>query len=248
MYRRVLLFFEEKFMKALLYNPFRKLTKFEWVLWILSLVVVGGGFLASSGDILTLTASLIGVTALIFVAKGDTWGQILTCVFALLYAVISWEQRYYGEMITYVGMSAPIAAAAVVEWIRHPYAGTTEVEVAALTKKKITLIVVLTAVVTVVVYFILRFFGTANLIPSTVSVTTSFAAASLVFCRSPFYGLAYAANDVVLIVLWVLASVKDLSYVPMVLCFVMFFANDMYGFVNWTRMHRRQKKPHPCDE
>ena len=235
-------------MKALLYNPFRKLTKFEWVLWILSLVVVGGGFLASSGDILTLTASLIGVTALIFVAKGDTWGQILTCVFALLYAVISWEQRYYGEMITYVGMSAPIAAAAVVEWIRHPYAGTTEVEVAALTKKKITLIVVLTAVVTVVVYFILRFFGTANLIPSTVSVTTSFAAASLVFCRSPFYGLAYAANDVVLIVLWVLASVKDLSYVPMVLCFVMFFANDMYGFVNWTRMHRRQKKPHPCDE
>ena len=151
-------------------------------------------------------------------------------------------------MITYVGMSAPIAAAAVVEWIRHPYAGTTEVEVAALTKKKITLIVVLTAVVTVVVYFILRFFGTANLIPSTVSVTTSFAAASLVFCRSPFYGLAYAANDVVLIVLWVLASVKDLSYVPMVLCFVMFFANDMYGFVNWTRMHRRQKKPHPCDE
>lgn len=232
-------------MKALLYNPFRKLTKFEWVLWILSLVVVGGGFLASSGDILTLTASLIGVTALIFVAKGDTWGQILTCVFALLYAVISWEQRYYGEMITYVGMSAPIAAAAVVEWIRHPYTGTTEVEVAALTKKKITLIVVLTAVVTVVVYFILEFFGTANLIPSTVSVTTSFAAASLVFCRSPFYGLAYAANDVVLIVLWVLASVKDLSYVPMVLCFVMFFANDMYGFVNWTRMHRRQKKTSP---
>ena len=234
-------------MKALLYNPFRKLTKFEWSLWILSLIVVGGGSLLSQG-FLTAAASLIGVTALIFVAKGDTWGQILTCVFALLYAVISWEMRYYGEMITYVGMSAPIAAAAVVEWLRHPYEGTTEVEVAALTKKKTALIAFLTIAVTVLFYFILAFFDTANLIPSTVSVATSFAAASLVFCRSPYYGLAYAANDVVLIVLWVLASMEDTTYIPMVLCFAMFFANDMYGFINWTRIRNRQKKPHPGDE
>ncbi len=229
-------------MKALWYNPFRNLTKFERILWILSLCVVGGGFLLTSEDFLTLTASLIGVTALILVAKGDTWGQILTCVFALLYAVISWEQRYYGEMITYVGMSAPIAAAAVVEWLRHPYAGTREVEVAALTGKKIALIGGLAVLVTVAFYFILDFFGTANLIPSTISVTTSFTAASLVLCRSPYYGLAYAANDLVLIVLWVLASLADPSYIPMVLCFVMFFVNDTYGFVNWTRMRQRQKK------
>ena len=235
-------------MKVLLYNPFRGLTGFERILWILSLIVVGGGFLLTSGDLLTLTASLIGVTALILVAKGDTWGQILTCVFALLYAVISWEQRYYGEMITYVGMSAPIAAAAVVEWLRHPYEGTREVEVASLTGKKIALIAVLALAVTAVFYFILAYFDTANLIPSTLSIATSFTAASLVLCRSPYYGLAYAANDVVLIVLWVLVSVKDPAYVPMVLCFVMFFANDLYGFINWTRMRRRQKKPHPCDE
>jgi len=229
-------------MKALWYNPFRNLTKFEKGLWILSLIVVGGGSFFTAWNPLNLIASLIGVTALIFVARGDTWGQILTCVFALLYALISWEQRYYGEMITYVGMSAPIAAAAVVEWIRHPYEGTREVEVAELTGKKITLIVALSLAVTVVFYFILRYFDTANLIPSTISVTTSFAAASLVLCRSPYYGLAYASNDAVLIVLWVLASLEDAAYVPMALCFVMFFANDMYGFINWTRMHRRQNR------
>ena len=229
-------------MKALWYNPFRGLTRFERGLWILSLIVVGGGSLLTAWDPLNLTASLIGVTALIFVAKGDTWGQILTCVFALLYALISWEQRYYGEMITYVGMSAPIAAAAVVEWIRHPYEGTREVEVASLTGKKIVLISVLAVLVTAAFYFILAYFNTANLIPSTLSVTTSFTAASLVLCRSPYYGLAYGANDLVLIVLWVLASLEDPSYIPMVFCFLMFFANDTYGFINWTRMRRRQKK------
>ena len=169
-------------------------------------------------------------------------GQILTCVFALLYALISWEQRYYGEMITYVGMSAPIAAAAVVEWIRHPYEGTREVEVASLTGKKIALISVLAALVTAAFYFILAYFDTANLIPSTISVTTSFTAASLVLCRSPYYGMAYASNDVVLVILWVMASLYDVRYISVVVCFVAFLFNDVYGFVNWQKMKVRQNR------
>ena len=76
--------------------------------------------------------------------------------------------------------------------------------------------------------------------PSTISVTTSFLAVYLTFRRSPLYALAYAANDVVLIVLWILATLEDFSYLSVVICFVMFLANDIYGFVNWTRMRRKQ--------
>lgn len=235
-------------MKKLSYNPFGKLTRFEWMLWIVSVLVIGGGFLMASGDFLTLSASLIGVTALILVAKGDTWGQILTCIFALFYAAISWKMRYYGEMFTYVGMTAPIAGAAAVAWLRHPYEGTTEVEVALLSGKKLARIAFLTVSVTAAFYFILAFFGTANLIPSTISVATSFAASALVFYRSPYYGLAYAANDLVLIVLWVLAAMDDPVYVPMVLCFAMFMVNDLYGFINWMQMRKRQKKAPSASE
>ena len=62
------------------------------------------------------------------------------------------------------------------------------------------------------------------------------------YMRSPYYAIAYAGNDIVLIVLWVLASIQDISYLPMVLCFVMFFANDIYGFINWKRMRKRQER------
>ena len=55
------------------------------------------------------------------------------------------------------------------------------------------------------------------------------------------YALAYAANDLVLIVLWVIAALADIANVPMAACFVMFFANDMYGFINWRRMAKRQE-------
>ena len=73
---------------------FRDLTAFERRLWISSLILVSGAFLFSpQRDWLNLAASLIGVTALIFVAKGYVIGQVLTVVFALFYGVISWHFR-----------------------------------------------------------------------------------------------------------------------------------------------------------
>ena len=100
---------------------------------------------------------------------------------------------------------------------------------------------VLTAVVTGVFYFILKAFNTANLLPSTLSVTTSFVAVYLTARRSPYFALAYAANDVVLIILWIMATVVDPSYLSVTICFLVFWINDLYGFVSWKSMERRQR-------
>ena len=222
-------------------NPFKDLSKFELVLWLGSLVVVSGAFVLSGlGDYLTLVASLIGLTALIFVAKGYVIGQVLTVAFAVFYGIISFYLKYYGEMITYLGMTAPIAIFTVISWVRHPYKQSSEVEVKHMTKKHVLFMLVLTIAVTFLFYFILKALGTASLFFSTVSVATSFLASYLTFMRSPFYGLGYGANDIVLIVLWTIASVQNTAYIPMVVCFVMFFINDCYGFFNWQRMHKRQ--------
>jgi nicotinamide mononucleotide transporter PnuC len=203
-------------------------------------VVILSFVFSKGGDYLTLVASLIGVTALIFVAKGYVLGQVLTVVFALFYGIISFFFRYYGEMLTYMCMTAPIAIMAVISWIKHPFEDSKEVEVRKMQPKEVVFMLLLSIAVTIAFYFILGAFNTANLFFSTISVTTSFLACYLTYMRNPFYALAYAANDIVLIVLWILASLEDISYLPMVFCFVMFFANDMYGFYNWRRMEKRQ--------
>lgn len=225
-----------------LYNPFRFLTRFEWCLWLASLTVVTLSFFSGGGEgYLSLVASLLGVTALIFVAKGDVTGQALTVVFSLLYAIVAFQQRYYGEMITYLCMSAPIAAFSVVSWLRHPFASDRfEVRMTRLRGRDIAAAFSFAALVTLIFFFVLRALGNAELLVSTLSVSTSFLASYLLFLRSPWYALAYAANDVVLIVLWILAARTDLSYLSMVACFAMFLCNDLYGFFNWCRLRRRQ--------
>ncbi len=221
----------------------RDLTHFERGLWITSVIVVSLSYLLSpSGNWMTLVTSVIGVTALIFVAKGYVIGQILCIVFALLYGLISLHFHYYGEVITYLGMTAPIAVVSTISWLRHPYRKTAEVEVQHVTKKQIAWLVLATVAVTVAFYFILKALHTANLFWSTVSVATSFFAASLTALRSPYYAIAYTANDLVLIVLWIAATIQDIAYLPMIFCFVMFMANDLYGFWHWRRMRDRQEK------
>ena len=222
-------------------NNFKELTKFERLLWSLSITIVALSFMFSpEKDYLSLTASLMGITALIFVAKGFVIGQVLTVVFAVFYGIISIRFNYYGEMITYLFMTSPMALLAAIEWIRNSYKDTGEVRVTAIDKRQIGKMLVLAVAVTVVFYFILRALNTSNLFFSTLSVTTSFLASYLTFMRSPYYALAYAANDVILIVLWTLAATVNIAYLTMIICFVVFLANDIYGFINWRYMQNRQ--------
>ena len=217
-------------------------SKGELALWGASSMLILISFLIFDRvNTMTLAASLIGITSLIFNAKGNPIGQALMIVFSLLYGLISYTFSYFGEMFTYLGMTAPMALFALISWLRNPFGGNrAEVAVNRLKHTEIYGMFALTILVTGGFYLILAYFETANLLPSTLSVTTTFIAVYLTFRRSPYFALAYAANDVVLIVLWTLAAMENISYLSVIICFAMFLINDLYGFVNWKRMEKRQ--------
>ena len=111
-----------------------------------------------------------------------------------------------------------------------------QVEVSSLDETEKVKLIYKTIFVTAVFYFILKHFNTAYLLVSTLSVSTSFIAVYLTYKRSSAYALAYAANDLVLIIIWSLAAINDSSYVSVVICFIIFFINDIYGYYAWNKM------------
>ena len=229
--------------KLVIANPFKSLKARDYILWAVSIAVNIVAFgLTGWKDPLTFVSAVVGVTSLILHANGQVVGEIIMVIFAVFYSIVSYLFRYYSEFITYAFMSGPIALMAVFSWLKNPYGKSGQVKVASLTKKKIAVMLTCTAAVTVAFYFILRALNTPNLAVSTLSVTTSFLACYLTFLRSPWYAIAYAANDIILIVLWVLATLEDISYLPMVTCFAMFLVNDIYGFISWCKMKKAQSQ------
>lgn len=198
-------------------------------------IVILSNLLSTDIDVLTLVSACVGITSLIFAAKGNVWAQILMVVFSILYGLISWQFRYWGEMITYIGMTMPMAVWSTITWIKNPSESGQEVAIQKLTRKHVAGIAAAGVLVTAVFYMILKALDTPSILFSTISITTSFLAASLTMLRSSYYALGYASNDIILIVMWVLASIENSAYIPVVVNFIIFFFNDMYGFVSWKR-------------
>ncbi len=223
---------------------FHYFSKQEIGLWCGSVTLMMVSFLIFDREnYLTLIASFIGVTSLIYDAKGNPFGQLLMIIFSLFYGFISYTYSYYGEMITYLGMTAPMSIFAFISWIKNPYNGDrSEVKINCIQKKEVIFMFLLTTIVTSLFYFILKYFHTTHLFLSTISVATSFLAVYLTFRRSAFFALAYAINDIVLIFLWIFATLSDISYLSVITCFVVFLVNDLYTFISWKKLHKFQEK------
>ena len=216
-------------------SPLRLMRPRDWLLWGGSVAAVAVSCLCFPGaDLRTVIAALIGVSSLMLAAKKHPLAQVLMLIFSALYGWVSFDFRYYGEMLTYLGMTAPMAAISLYTWMKHPENGTVAVR-QRLSGRLTAGLVLSTAAATAGFGYLLAVLRTANLPVSIVSVTTSFSAAYLTACRSPFFALCYAANDAVLLVLWVSAARTDASCIPMVTCFVCFLLNDCYGFLCWRR-------------
>ena len=146
-------------------NPWKELSVKEWWLWSISMLIVTvSNLVGGSFDVLTLAATWVGITSLIFAAKGNVWAQFLMVAFSILYGIISFRFRYWGEMITYLGMTLPMAVWSAVTWLRNPSAGSkSEVAIRKLEKKHFLFLLVLSIVVTGAFYFILRWLETPNI-------------------------------------------------------------------------------------
>lgn len=167
---------------------------------------------------------------------GKCMGTNIMTIFCIQYAIISYRFRYWGEMLTYLFMSLPMSVWSIVTWLknaRNSSDGT--VKIRKITRKGAGVLVLCNVAVTIAFYILLKKLNTPNLIFSTISVITSFFAASLTMLRSSYYALGYASNDIVLIILWILASIKEPGYIPVVVNFLIFFLNDMYGFICWKK-------------
>ena len=64
-------------------------TKIEKILWCSSVFLILASFMIFDREnYLSLVASLIGVTSLIFCAKGNPIGQVLMILFSIIYGIL----------------------------------------------------------------------------------------------------------------------------------------------------------------
>lgn len=225
-------------------NLFGKWKWYEILFWgIGELAIIIAFIFASDKNWLSFITSVIGVFIVMGTAKGLVIAPFINIIFNILYSIVSISQKYYGEAIIYIFMMMPIAIFTIVQWIKNKNPEKQEeVLVGGMKKKEYPILALVSVVLTIAFYFLLKILGTNELVVSTISLVTSVVASYLLIRRSCYYAIGFVLNDIVLILLWSLASVKDIALLPQAICFAAFLLNDAYGFVRWKLEEKKQMK------
>jgi len=221
---------------------FKEWTKFEKILSLGSIFVIILVGIIFKSDLLTTSCSVVGVITAFLHAKGKNLGQVFGLIITFLYSIVSYKNRYYGEVLIYVVMMLPMYVLGIITWAKHKNTKTNSVEVNTIKKKEWITILFLSIFIYIGIYYLLKQFNTNELLISTTSVLISLLAMYFQVRRSKHSFSFYLINDIILMMLWGIPVIKgNLLLFPMFINPIINFISDIYGLYNWKRMEKIQK-------
>lgn len=223
-------------------NILKDWSKFEKTLLFGNIIVVSTIGIIFKADLLTTACSIIGINTALLLAKGKNLGQLLGILITLLYSILSFKNKYYGEVLIYVFLMLPMFVVGTFSWIKHQNKKTNSVEINNIKAKEWIIVSIIFIGVFIGIYYVLKAFNTNELIVSTASVLASLFAVYLQVRRSKYSFSFYIVNDIILFILWGTPVFKgNYTLIPMLLNPVFNFINDLYGFYYWRKTEKIQK-------
>ena len=211
-------------------------TKFEIMLLSFSLLIVIISGILCNSTILTIICSITGILCALTQAKGKVISQFIGLILVVLYSILSFQNKYYGEVLIYIFIMLPLFISGIVSWIRNVNEETNTVEKNDLTKKEWMILTIISIGLFIGLYYLLKYFNTSQLFVSTLSMVTSLFATYLVARRSKYGFLFYAGNDIILFILWGLPVIQgELVLIPMLFNPIINLINDSYAWFSWNK-------------
>lgn len=220
---------------------FKDWTKFEKILLFTSIILITLVSIIFRSEILTTICSIIGIITALLLAKGKNLGQIVGLLSVILYSIVSFKSRYYGEVIIYLCVMLPMYIIGIISWLKHQNKETNSVEVNNIKIKEWTIVSVVSIIFFIGIYFLLKAFNTSQLFISSLSVIDSLFAIYLSVRRSKYSFHFYVVNDLILIALWGIPVISGTQILlPMVFNPIINLINDIYGIYNWKKLEKIQ--------
>lgn len=192
-------------------------------------------------ELLTTVCSIVGIITALLLAKGKNLGQIFGLLIVALYSIVSFKNKYYGEVIIYLCIMLPMYIIGIISWLKHQNKDTNSVEVNNIKTKEWVIVSIASILAFVSIYFLLKVFNTSQLFVSSLSVIDSLFAVYLGIRRSKYSFYFYVVNDLILIALWGIPVVSSsLILLPMVFNPIINLINDIYGIYNWRKLEKMQ--------
>ena len=117
-------------------ESFKEWSKFEKLFLLNSILLVIIVGLIFKSDLLTISCYIVGILTALLIAKGKNLGQVFGLLITVLYWVVSFKNKYYGEVFVYIILMLPMYIIGIITWIKHKNEKTNFIEINSIKKKE----------------------------------------------------------------------------------------------------------------
>lgn len=220
---------------------FNDWTVFEksWLL-VFTILIIGLS-LYWQDTLIGVICSLTGIWCVILVAKGRISNYWVGIVNVILYAFISYGYKYYGEVMLNVFYFLPMQFMGAYIWIKNKKPNSKGTVIIKALNNKQRLFWTAVSVIGVVIYgAVLKTLGGAMPHIDALSTVLSIIAMLLMAFRFFEQWILWIVVDVVTIILWFVVMANGGNDVSILLMWVAYLVNAVYGLYNWISLYQAQ--------
>lgn len=219
----------------------------DWTLWeklwlgMFTLIIIGLSIYWQD-KLMGVICSLTGIWCVVLVAKGRISNYWVGIVNIILYAIISYGYKYYGEVMLNAFYFLPMQFVGAYIWIKNKKSGTKDnVIVKFLTNKQRVLWSIISILGIIGYGLVLKHLGGSLPFIDSMSTVLSIIAMILMAWRFMEQWILWIVVDVVTIILWFAVMVNGGNDISILLMWVAYLINAVYGMSNWIQMYKLQK-------
>ena len=209
----------------------------KWqIAWIiLANSVILGVSLYLGDTALGIAASLTGVTCVILCGMGKVSNYFFGTINIVLYAIVAWKARYYGDVMLNLLYYFPTNIIGWVVWSKHINQEKNEVYKKRLTIKQDILLAVISVIGVLGYSYILKLLGGNLPIVDSMSTVFSVIAQILMIKRFMEQWIIWIIVDIVSVIMWIAAFFNGGESVAVLMMWSVYLANAVIMFIKWLK-------------
>ena len=211
-------------------------SRFEKCWLILSTLIMIILSIVWGDSLLALISGITGILGVVLAAKGKVSTYFFATVNVAIYALLTFQNHLYGEFMLNAFYYIPMNFVGFYLWSRHKDQDSGEVEGKTLTLKQTIIMFAAVAVVVVVYWQILSRIGGRLAFIDAMSTIFSVVALIMQVTRYAEQWLLWIIVNIVSVIMWVLLIGKDSSAITMVVMWIAYLFNSVYGYYNWRKL------------
>ncbi|MBQ4531179.1 MAG: nicotinamide mononucleotide transporter [Lachnospiraceae bacterium] len=209
--------------------------KWEVVWLVISCLAIMGLSVYWKDSVMGIISATTGVACVVCTGKGKLSAYVFGIVNILLYAIISFQAKYYGEVMLNVIYYIPMQFYGFYVWKKNMNQETHEVKKRRMSKKSFWLLLEIIAIATLIYGTFLKYIGGSLSYVDALSTVVSVVAMAISVKMYLEQWILWLVVDSVTVIMWAVAFANGSDSIATLLMWIVYLGNAIVMYIKWAK-------------